>query len=50
MYERAACVAPMVGAGTLADPKRPMYAPAPAAITLEQRKEAGIDVAPEVTG
>ena len=35
MYERAACVEPgLIGAGTLSDPKRPMYAPAPAARSL----------------
>jgi len=29
-YERVLCVVPMVGAGTKADPKRPLYAPLPA--------------------
>ena len=28
-YQRLICVVPMTGAGTAADPKRPMYVPAP---------------------
>lgn len=28
-YERMVCVVPMVGAGTPADPRRPLYAPLP---------------------
>lgn len=28
-YARVYCIVPMVGSGTLADPKRPMFAPAP---------------------
>lgn len=28
-YERVICVVPMVGRGTLDDPRRPMYAPVP---------------------
>ena len=28
-YERLLCVAPMVGAGTAADPRRPAFAPLP---------------------
>ena len=31
MYERALCVVPMVGTGTPDDPRRPQYAPLPAA-------------------
>lgn len=30
-YERLLCVVPMVGAGTMADPRRPQYAPLPPA-------------------
>lgn len=30
-YERLVCIVPMVGAGTPADPRRPMYAPLPGA-------------------
>src|SRR5260370_1085602 len=29
MYERLVTVVPIIGAGTYADPKRPMYAPLP---------------------
>jgi hypothetical protein len=29
MYERVLAIVPMIGAGTPADPKRPLYAPAP---------------------
>jgi hypothetical protein len=29
MYERLLCIVPLVGKGTLDDPKRPMFAPAP---------------------
>lgn len=29
MYERVLAIVPMVGKGTLEDPKRPLYAPAP---------------------
>ena len=32
MYERAMAVVPIVGKGTLDDPKRPMYVPVPSAI------------------
>ena len=28
-YERVMCVVPIIGAGTMADPKRPLYAPIP---------------------
>src|ERR1700691_4465124 len=28
-YHRVICVVPMIGSGTAADPKRPLYAPAP---------------------
>src|SRR5689334_11694448 len=31
MYERFFCVVPLQGKGTLEDPKRPMFAPAPGA-------------------
>ena len=31
LYERLLCVVPMVGAGTDADPRRPMFAPLPPA-------------------
>jgi len=33
LYERCYAVVPLVGKGTLADPKRPLYAPAPGAIS-----------------
>jgi hypothetical protein len=36
-YERVWAVVPMVGAGTLADPKRPMYAPLPFALSVISR-------------
>lgn len=32
-YARAYCIVPMVGSGTLTDPRRPMFAPAPVAAT-----------------
>src|SRR5258708_3481370 len=36
-YERVWAVVPMVGAGTLADPKRPMYVPRPFALSTASR-------------
>ena len=36
-YDRVWVVAPMIGKGTLADPKRPMYAPAPSAMSPTSR-------------
>jgi hypothetical protein len=32
MYERVYAIVPMIGSGTYADPKRPMFAPAPSEI------------------
>ena len=32
LYHRVICIVPMVGNGTWADPKRPMFAPVPAAV------------------
>ena len=32
LYHRVICIVPMVGSGTWADPKRPMFAPGPTAI------------------
>jgi len=40
MYERLMAVVPIVGKGTLDDPRRPMYAPAPSAVPATSR--AGI--------
>ena len=37
LYERLYCVVPMIGAGTWADPKRPMYAPSPAQMNPASR-------------
>ncbi len=37
MYERLLCVVPMVGKGTLDDPKRPMYAPIPSKLSAATR-------------
>ncbi len=37
MYERLLCVVPMVGKGTLDDPKRPMYAPVPSRLVPGSR-------------
>jgi len=37
MYERVLAVVPIVGKGTLDDPKRPMYAPLPPAINPTAR-------------
>ena len=37
LYERLYCVVPMVGTGTWADPKRPLYAPAPAQMNPASR-------------
>jgi hypothetical protein len=36
-YERLWCVLPLIGTGTLADPKRPLYAPLPAAMNAASR-------------
>ena len=37
LYERLYCVVPMVGTGTWADPKRPLYAPSPAQMNPASR-------------
>jgi len=37
MYERVLVVVPLVGKGTLADPKRPLYAPMPSAMNPASR-------------
>ncbi len=42
LYERAMCVAPMTGAGTLADPKRPLHVPLPSAVSAASRTRTGI--------
>ncbi len=36
LYKRILCVVPMVGSGTFADPKRPMFAPLPAEIGADR--------------
>ena len=40
IYHRVICVVPYVGQGTAADPKRPQYAPLPAAVTGSQQGAA----------
>jgi hypothetical protein len=42
MYERVMAVVPLVGAGTFADPKRPMYAPSPAELQTSMATRQGI--------
>jgi hypothetical protein len=37
MYERVIAIVPLIGKGTLEDPKRPMYAPAPSAMSPTAR-------------
>ncbi len=37
MYERILAIVPIVGKGTLEDPKRPLYAPLPSAVRPAQR-------------
>ena len=37
LHKRLLCVVPMIGAGTWTDPKRPMYAPAPAQMNPTSR-------------
>jgi len=37
MYERVIAIVPVIGKGTLEDPKRPMYAPAPSAMSPATR-------------
>jgi hypothetical protein len=37
LYERLYCVVPMIGKGTWADPKRPLYAPSPAQMNAASR-------------
>ena len=37
LHERLLCVVPMTGAGTWADPKRPLYAPSPAQMSPTSR-------------
>src|SRR5437588_11376423 len=36
-YERCWASVPMIGTGTLADPKRPLYAPLPSAMSASSR-------------
>ena len=36
-YERFYAILPMIGAGTMADPKRPLHAPAPRALSSSAR-------------
>lgn len=40
MYERIVCVVPMIGKGTLEDPRRPMFTPADPGKAASERKEA----------
>jgi hypothetical protein len=42
MYERVMAVVPIVGTGTFADPKRPMYAPTPAELQTANATRQGI--------
>lgn len=37
MYERVMAIVPLIGKGTITDPKRPMYAPAPSSVPPTQR-------------
>jgi hypothetical protein len=37
MYERVMAIVPVIGAGTAADPKRPLYAPAPHTVSPTSR-------------
>jgi hypothetical protein len=37
MYERVMAIVPIVGSGTAADPKRPMYAPTPSQMSATAR-------------
>jgi hypothetical protein len=37
MYERVMAIVPIVGSGTAADPKRPMYAPMPSQMSATAR-------------
>jgi hypothetical protein len=41
-YERVMAVVPLTGTGTFADPKRPMYAPTPAALQQSATTRTGI--------
>jgi hypothetical protein len=41
-YARAYCIVPMVGSGTLADPKRPMFAPGPPTAAAASIDRTGI--------
>ncbi len=51
LYERIICVVPMVGAGTLDDPKRPMFAPvAEQHPSAEPKKSKGFADPPAIIG
>jgi hypothetical protein len=41
-YQRLLCVVPIVGSGTMQDPRRPEFAPAPVASIAAQSSRAGI--------
>ena len=41
MYERVLAIVPMIGAGTAADPKRPMYAPTPSVLATTAHATTG---------
>ncbi len=50
IYERLICVVPMVGSGTLDDPRRPMFAPVPGQTQadLPQTKSKGFAEPPQI--
>ncbi len=51
IYQRVICVVPMVGAGTLSDPKRPMFAPvAGEQPSVVLKKSKGFADAPVIVG
>ncbi len=51
IYQRVICVVPMVGSGTLADPKRPLFSPvAGEQPSIVLKKSKGFTDAPVIVG
>lgn len=50
LYERLICVVPMVGTGTVNDPKRPMFAPVAGQTTAEEAPRKGFSYPATMVG
>jgi hypothetical protein len=50
IYERLICVVPIVGTGTVDDPKRPMFVPLPGHAAADARPSKGFSDPPAIVG